>query len=57
MKKTFIKKPLFRQGAYCVIVADGPSPLAEELEVITCSSRESAWKTYKKLMKEKVTQL
>jgi hypothetical protein len=53
MSNIFIKKPLFRQGAYCVIIADGPSPLAEEIEVIVCSSRESAWKTYKQQMKEK----
>jgi hypothetical protein len=47
-----VRKPTFRQGAHCVVVAESMSPLSKEIEVIPCISREAAWKTYRRIKKE-----
>ena len=47
-----IRKPTFRQGAYCVVIAESLSPLSKEIEVIPCSSREAAWQAYRRIKKE-----
>lgn len=52
MKKKWVKKPQMRNGSWVVVVADGPGPLAEELEVFYCGGHESAFNTYRRIMKE-----
>lgn len=53
----FIRKPTVRRGKKVIVITDGPSPLAEELEVIECASHELAWKTYQRLKKQQGTRL
>lgn len=48
----FVKKPAFRDGTWCVVVAESPSPLAAEVEVVPCGSRESAYQAYRQIMKD-----
>ena len=50
-KNLWVRKPAMRDGAWVVIIADGVSPLSNEVEVIPCGSREAAYKAYKTCMK------
>lgn len=51
-QQLFVKKPALRQGMWSVVVADSPSPLAKEIEVVPCGSRESAYQAYRQIMKD-----
>lgn len=48
----FVRKPAARNGAWVVVIADGQSLFAEELEVFYCGSQESAYQTYRRIKKE-----
>lgn len=50
--KLFIRKPVIRNGMWCVIIADSASPLANEIEVIQCGSHERAYQSYLKIKGE-----
>ncbi len=52
MSEVFVRKPTCRNGQWCVVIADGRSPLSNELEVIPAGSREAAFQTYRRVMKE-----
>ena len=48
-----IKKPAQRKGIWCVIIADGPGPLAKEIQVVKCpGGYESAYQAYRRLRKK-----
>ncbi len=51
-QQQFVKKPALRKGKWCVVVAESPSPLAKEIEVVECGSHEGAYQAYRKIMKD-----
>jgi hypothetical protein len=51
--KLFVRQPTQRDGKWCVVIAAGRSPLSDELEVIPAGSREDAFQTYRRIMKER----
>lgn len=50
--KRHIRKPVLRNGQWVVIIADGPGPLAKEIEVIKCGDRMDAYDTYHRVKKQ-----
>ena len=49
----FVRKPAQRKGVWCVVIATGPGPLAEETEVVKCpGGQEAAYQAYRRIRKE-----
>ena len=49
----YIRKPSYKHGQWCVIIAEGSGPLAKVKQTIKCgTSQQSAYRSYNNLMKE-----
>lgn len=48
----YVRKPIGGANGWVVIIAESISPLSKVIERIECSSREEAWQTYRRVMKE-----
>lgn len=48
----YVSKPRLRNGTWCVVISNGPSPLDEEINVFRSGSRHEAYQTYRRIRKE-----
>lgn len=49
----FVRKPFIRAGKWVVVIAESRSPIAEVIEIITCTGEEDARNTYRRIKKQK----
>ena len=50
---TFIRKPTIVDGKWSVVIAEDVSPLSKVIETIPCTSQGAAFRTYRRMKKQK----